>query len=571
MNQLPLPARGSDIRSRSTPRRFPVEPMLLVLLVGVAYFSRAHVLPLRGEEPTRAQIAFEMVHGHDWLVPREQSEPFGLRPPLQNWVIALSCLGFGNWGWFAVRFHSLLATLLITLLIYGYARAFLSRSAALLAGVVFATLPEWFQMGRQAETEALFTLLCGGSLLTWHWGITRDWPQWFTWVIGYFLAALAMLTKGLQAPGYFVGAVVVYLIVTRGWRQLFSAAHLLGILMAVAVVLAWSIPYAHAVGRPDAIRVWFVEASASTSVGFVTTWRWRNLLTHWLTYPVETAAGLLPWSALLLFYFRPNLRRWVHDSPVRSAVIFCTAAIAVAFPTSWLPLGGIPRYFAPLYPCLAVLVAVVLEYLMSAAATVIDRRAWQRFMMAVACLSIVGAIGVSVAPMIAWRFPTLASLTGPLLPSLIYVMIFAALAAVILRFVSRPAAQSVPVVTMAVAASLVTAFIGVGTDIRMRRSENAGPTVKLLKTKLPPNEELVSLNGHTSSLFAYYFGLPIIRPHPAVHSAADAADIHYFCLLVPENERPSLPFTWEEIGWVSMDRNHHIVPEITVVVGRQIR
>ena len=72
------------------------EVVWLFLLVILAYFTRAGDLPLRGEEPTRAQIAFEMLERGDWIVPREQGDPFLSRPPLQNWTIAASYLIFGS-------------------------------------------------------------------------------------------------------------------------------------------------------------------------------------------------------------------------------------------------------------------------------------------------------------------------------------------------------------------------------------------------------------------------------------------------------------------------------------------
>src|SRR5262245_17430544 len=74
----------------------------LCLLVVVAYFLRAGELPIRGEEPTRAQTAREMVERGDWLVPREQGEPFLIRPPLQFWVIAGTCVTVGSWSEWAV-------------------------------------------------------------------------------------------------------------------------------------------------------------------------------------------------------------------------------------------------------------------------------------------------------------------------------------------------------------------------------------------------------------------------------------------------------------------------------------
>ena len=54
---------------------FEPEVLFLTLFVVLAYFVRAGELPLRGEEPTRAQMAFEMVSGNDFLVPRAQGQP----------------------------------------------------------------------------------------------------------------------------------------------------------------------------------------------------------------------------------------------------------------------------------------------------------------------------------------------------------------------------------------------------------------------------------------------------------------------------------------------------------------
>src|SRR4051794_18231038 len=54
------------------------EPELIVLiaLVAAAYVVRIDDLSMRGEEPRRAQVAFEILQRGDWIVPREQGEPF---------------------------------------------------------------------------------------------------------------------------------------------------------------------------------------------------------------------------------------------------------------------------------------------------------------------------------------------------------------------------------------------------------------------------------------------------------------------------------------------------------------
>src|SRR5262249_58963097 len=55
------------------------EVLVLIALVIAAYFFRAGDLPLRGEEPTRAQVAVEMTASGDYLVPRFQGESFRIR------------------------------------------------------------------------------------------------------------------------------------------------------------------------------------------------------------------------------------------------------------------------------------------------------------------------------------------------------------------------------------------------------------------------------------------------------------------------------------------------------------
>ena len=52
------------------------EVALLIGLVVGAYFLRVGAVPIQGEEPTRAQIAFEMVESGDWIVPHQQGIPF---------------------------------------------------------------------------------------------------------------------------------------------------------------------------------------------------------------------------------------------------------------------------------------------------------------------------------------------------------------------------------------------------------------------------------------------------------------------------------------------------------------
>ena len=85
------------------------EVVLLAALVVGAYFLRGDALTLRGEESRWATVAREMIRTGDWVVPRQQGEPFLSRPPLGNWLIAACALARGQLDVWAVRLPTLTA------------------------------------------------------------------------------------------------------------------------------------------------------------------------------------------------------------------------------------------------------------------------------------------------------------------------------------------------------------------------------------------------------------------------------------------------------------------------------
>src|SRR5207245_685975 len=79
----------------------------------------------------------------------------------------------------------------------------------------------------------------------------------------------------------------------------------------------------------------------------------------------------------------------------RPCVSFVAVCLAIALPTCWVPPGGLPRYFAPLLPCVAVLIGLAVQRCAEADVTSAAWRAWRRFL-AAAGLIVVGA-GTGVA------------------------------------------------------------------------------------------------------------------------------------------------------------------------------
>ncbi|HUY92032.1 MAG TPA: glycosyltransferase family 39 protein [Pirellulales bacterium] len=583
-------------------RRWFFEPQigLLALLVFGIYFTRLADLTLRGEETRRARVAIEMLETGDFIVPREQGRLFPDRPPLGNWVIALSMLACGNHDVVAVRLPTVLATLLTTILIYGYSRRFLSALGSMAAGAAYATMGQVLQLGFLAETEATLTLFVGASLLVWHGGYASGWPKLVTWTAGYALVGLAALAKGPQGPIYFGGAVAVYLALKRDWRMLFSWSHLAGLAVFAAVVGVWQIPYSSQVEWEKVLQTWGHTSAARFD--YSNLW---PVVKHLLTYPWEILGCLLPWSPWLAAFSNRDFRRSLGAA--RDPAIFLTVAILVAFPTCWLAPQARGRYFMPLYPCFAPLVGLAIERAL-AASRVVSRaatgnvgwlglsqgeapvrwgiaslcrqppstsqklaRMWRVYFTAAASLLVLA--GAAVPAISVAGLAQEAPFSQPLGFAAAYAALAWLAAAVVWKASSGERPRQAAAGLLALAGFLGLTFSGLMMNDWIRRSEDIAGHVAALKTRLPPDVRLVSF-GRAHHPFVYYYGetIPWLDwPTKADASAPEAVGPgDYFCFHSVRGRRKPLPFDWVEVAEISCDRYRREQPVDAMVIGRRV-
>lgn len=534
---------------------------LLALLVCGTYFSRLAAVPIHGEEPRWAQVAYEMLQSGDWLIPRQQGEPFPDRPPLNSWCIAISSLMLNEWNAWAIRLPTALATLSTTILVYAYGRQFLSRMGALVAGAAYATGGQVLQLGRLAETDNLLTFCIASSLLVWHLGYARGWPKAATWTAGYAFTALAALTKGPQGPVYFVGGTVLYLMLRRDWRYLLCWQHAVGLLTMVGLVAAWQIPFYLALG-PDCVRaVWSEEGTIHTRFQYSAL---TAVIKHWSKYPAEVLACLLPWSTLLVCYLVPGFRKSIGEA--KSYVAYLATCLAVAFPTCWLPADSIPHYFMPLYPCLALLMGLAAERCWQSPQNAWWHPGWTRYARGMGLLFLAGAVFVAVVS----RWPELSSLplAQPPVWAVCYVLAAVASGAIVLAWSGTRNLVRTQCVTMVIAGCLGLSFVGPATNSIIAGASRTPSDIARLRQKLPAGVHLVSFTKLHHRFTYYYQELVELRDWP--ESSDDAADVTYFAVPQQCGKPFELPFAWEPIDVVSCDRTPRPVPVNRVIIGRRL-
>ena len=582
---------------------------LMLLLAFALYLPRLTTLTIRGEESRRAVIAREMIETGDWVVPRTQGEVRLSRPPLQNWLIAVLAVLAGEMTTWSVRLPGVIATVATVGLVYWSARRTLSVTGATVAAAAYASFFQVLEQGGTGETEPVFTFFVAASLLAWHglWKprVCLPWdsfnsskspresvPWASAWIIGGALAGLAMLTKGLQAPLYFFGSTWAYLIITRRHRMLFSRGHLFGILAFVFVVGLWQVAFISRMGLENGWLIYFRNVAHRFSDNRPTTW-----IVHFLTYPLAVVGGcLLPWSVLLLAFVDPRVRTrlrkprecfsWVSSgaeeqkprergthsdgSPWASAeneradqAVYLITCIIVCLPSVWLPPEARPRYFMPLFPCFAGLVGIAAEVLCELA---VERpwRLWTAFIRTAIGLLAATAVAIPVTSFCwpAWEFAI------PLEQGLVCGAALLIAVAVLHGANSMKPDASLQFGSVMIAAALGLIHVGPIITVQKQRSENLPVATAELRKELPANTRLVSFD-HVHHVFLYYFGSTVERlPWP--HTAADVSpDVDFFCVHMKGTETPKLPFPWDVVASLSVDRNHHDVPLERVVVGRR--
>jgi 4-amino-4-deoxy-L-arabinose transferase-like glycosyltransferase len=315
---------------------------------------------LKHEEPRRALPALHMLASGDWLVPRVGSVPFLRKPPMLQWLIALSFVATGTKSEWAVRLPSALATLALALAIGRIGGSWLGSKGGLLAAILFLTNFAILESGRLAELEAVYIASSGIGLLIWVAGWIRGAEGWRLWLLPGLFLSFAMLTKGPTHLLFFYGVVIPTLFFAKDLRALAHPAHWCALGLIIGLFGAWALPCSLAVGEHDPIGVWRFWIYQITSRAGGSESGHFHLASWLLSFPL-TLKNFLPWTPLLLFLWRRRLTRpgQVVDGRTeagRKEAWFRGARLGMAATCVFMSLlpNGSPRYVYPLFivPCL---------------------------------------------------------------------------------------------------------------------------------------------------------------------------------------------------------------------------
>ena len=348
--QRPAPPPGgseaalepADPVPRTGARRYWIHLALLVALALAMYLFRLGSADWEDDlEAEGPQIIQEMLRGTGWILPLSNGRNIPLKPSLYHWLGAASAMLRGSGlDRLDARLPSALLATLCVVLVYLFARRHADERAALWAGLILLTTPQFLIEARNSRVDMVMCGFLTAGLLLAH----RVWEgqsSRATAVGAGLCIALATLAKGPLALALVVLVFATTALIARpapGWRVLLSPATLAA---ALVPPVAWYAAATWQLGLPFLqVQLFGENVSRITGgLGYRPPWYYVGPL----------FAGGLPWMLLLPWTAAGSSR--LAARPRRFLWAWCIAMF-VLFSAS--P-GKRQAYLLPLRPALAIL------------------------------------------------------------------------------------------------------------------------------------------------------------------------------------------------------------------------
>ena len=344
---------ASEARPGSAPGPDRRALALLLLCGAVLFLWRlgAHDL-WPPDEPRFGLVAREMRERGDAVVLSLNDALYTDKPPLFFWAINGFALLRGGVDEWAARLPSAASGILSLFLILRLGTRIYDRRTGLLAALVFATAPQIVERARWASIDMTLNLLVLGAILCLWRAPERPEASTSAHRLAWILMGLATLAKGPVGALLPLLAILPVLLLERDLRAVRRLFLPSGVLLYLAVVLAWLVPWALRVGPREALGiVWHQNAERYVHA-------WNNQQPVWY-YLWRFPAGFLPWilflPAAVAQAFSPEERER------RPAAVFLVGWIAAILLFFSFSTGKRGVYIIPLYPAASLLVGRLLE------------------------------------------------------------------------------------------------------------------------------------------------------------------------------------------------------------------
>lgn len=266
------------------------------------------------DEPRYAQIAKEMVLGHDAWVPRLNGTVYAQKPPLFFWLEAASFRGFGRMDAWAARFPVALSAVLCVLITFLIGRRLFDPWSGFFGALLLSTAVEFFWLANRVNLDTVMTLFILLSLYFIVRGLEGERRRDLCFRLAFLFAGAATVTKG--PLGFIVPflTLVVYLLLRGDFGTLKRIPWLTGLGIFFLVLVAGLGPACFLGGKAYTRELLFHQTLTRYLHGF----NHRKGFSFYLyTFP----EALLPWVIFLPSAIVLALKKG-RGEKTRSALLF---------------------------------------------------------------------------------------------------------------------------------------------------------------------------------------------------------------------------------------------------------
>ena len=261
----------------------PKVPFWVFIVIAILYFTAAGVDTMDIDASQYAEISREMLKSGDYLHVFDRGIDYLDKPPFLFWVSAVSMKFFGLTN-FGFKFPSILFAIWAIFATYKLAKRLYGEVTGRAAALVLATCQGMFLMTNDIRCDTILM----------SWTITAIWLI-HEWAVSrrllYLLGGCAAIAFGMMTKGPLALMVPVFCFISdwalkRQWKNFFSPAHLLGLVVIAVLLIPMSI----------------------------------GLYQQFDQHPEKTVNGLQGVSGLRFFYWSQSFGRVTGESPWKNGV-----------------------------------------------------------------------------------------------------------------------------------------------------------------------------------------------------------------------------------------------------------
>lgn len=327
----------------------------LTILFVIFYFLWLGSYPLfTPDEGRYSEVAREMIATHDYITPRVNGVVFLDKPILYYWLQAASMHLFFVKEW-ALRLFPALFGILGCLVTYICGRQLFDRRTGLISSVILATSPLYFGAAHYANLDLEVAVLIACSLL--FFITAAQTARYSLFIVAYFFASLAFLTKGLIGLVFPIMIVGAWMILTWRFSLLKKARIIEGLLLFAVIVTPW---YAAVqMANPEFLHFFFVTQQFTR---FMSAAEFNCQTPFWFYVPV-VLAGFLPWTFFIFQALRQHTKNIMRAKQQHATQLFLLLWLVLIFVFFSIPRSKTIGYILPIFPALALLVGNYLSLL----------------------------------------------------------------------------------------------------------------------------------------------------------------------------------------------------------------